>query len=164
MWLLSYLHVLFLHFLLGCSASAAAKGKIKPARKRDPPAGSLSLAWGLLGRAGRHWVTFGHAGSVLSDALVCPGAAWVMYRTLRWCWGDTGWWCSAALGARVMLRSLSGMLGRCWVRPGDTERKLRVLRDAGLCWDRLPAPPAGTHHVSLRAGSHPTAAPNQKAP
>lgn len=58
--------------------------------------------------------------------------------------GTPGWWSSGAPGAQEMLR-------RCWVMPGDAQRTLGVLRDAGLCWDRLPAPPAGTH---------PTAAPN----
>lgn len=52
MWLLSYLHVLFLHFLLGFSANAATKGKKTPKNGGDPIVGRPSGCWAVLGDRG----------------------------------------------------------------------------------------------------------------
>lgn len=55
MWLLSYLLVLFLHFLLGFSANAAPKGKIHPKMEEIPLQGVHPWAWGC-------WAVLGDRG------------------------------------------------------------------------------------------------------
>lgn len=55
MWLLSYLHVLFLHFLLGFSANAATKGKNHPKMEEILLQGVHPWAWGC-------WAVLGDRG------------------------------------------------------------------------------------------------------